>query len=287
MTMSRLWIAGVLSLVAIQIGCSKVEREHQDDQPQPLPEASTDLEQIARAFDDPRLDAEIQLGNALVEAVMADDVEGAREALAKGADVNARYVVPSFLSVGLNRYSPLLRASLQNNVELVKLLLEHNADPNLERKGRTALYLAATRGHRDVVKLLVEAGAQGDPRQIELTHELIRAACKGFVMGPGEGYPPYPGAVRDADDADEIDEVMARGADVNAADPEGFTPLMYAANLGLVDNVGRLLEHGADPSLQSASGETALSLVEGRSSVNEQERAEVARLLRQRAGDNR
>src|SRR5262249_55545029 len=43
-----------------------------------------------------------------------------------------------------------------------------------------------------------------------------------------------------------IDVLLARGADVNAADEEGTTALMHAAGLGFVSIVQRLLDKGAD-----------------------------------------
>ena len=81
--------------------------------------------------------------------------------------------------------------------------------------------------------------------------------------------------------AKDIAEVLKLGADINAGDPEGYTPLMYAANLGLVENVKTLLQHGADATRKTKNGITALALVEDRSSVNRAERAEIAQLLKQ------
>jgi ankyrin repeat protein len=55
---------------------------------------------------------------------------------------------------------------------------------------------------------------------------------------------------------------------------------MYAANLGLVGNVKLLLARGADATRKNKQGDTALSLLEGDSSVARAERREVAELLR-------
>jgi ankyrin repeat protein len=99
-------------------------------------------------------------------------------------------------------------------------------------------------------------------------------------MREGEGYPLYPGSIGDPDQAPEIPDVLRRGADVNGADPRGFTPLMFAANLGLVENVKLLLAGGADATRKSKDGETALSLSERPgSSVARAERRQVVELL--------
>jgi ankyrin repeat protein len=54
--------------------------------------------------------------------------------------------------------------------------------------------------------------------------------------------------------------VWRPGAEVDAADDEGQTPLCLAAQAGHADIVRELLANGADDSLSSASGKTALDL---------------------------
>jgi ankyrin repeat protein len=54
--------------------------------------------------------------------------------------------------------------------------------------------------------------------------------------------------------------LLARGATVNLRDTEErFTALMFAASEGQDKVVRLLLEHGADPSLVDADGDTALT----------------------------
>ncbi len=245
-------------------------------------EPKTALEMVARAHNDSRSDETIRRDNAFIEAVLDGNLAKAHEGLASGAGVNGPYIDPhAFLSAGQTGYTALLYASMDGNVEMVKLLLAHKPDVHYARKGKTALYFAAIKSHNEVVGLLRQAGAEGDPKRIRLTHELIRAACKGFEMEMGEGFPNYPGVVRDLEDAPDIAEVIKQGADVNWADPEGHTPLMYSANLGLVANVKTFLATGADASLKSKAGATALSLAESEASVNREERAQVVELLKE------
>jgi ankyrin repeat protein len=216
----------------------------------------------------------------LIEAIRDRQVGKAAELLKAGADPSVRYIdAEAFLSAGRTGYTALLYASLNGDVEAVKLLLAHKADVTYQRNGKSALYLAAIAGHDEVSKLLKAAGAEGDPEAIRRTNDLIRAACKGFEMGAGEGYPPYPGVARDPENAPTIADALKQGADVNGADPEGYTALMYAANLGLVDNVKTLLANGADPRRKSKRGDTAVSLASSDSSVNREERAQIVQLL--------
>ncbi len=60
-----------------------------------------------------------------------------------------------------------------------------------------------------------------------------------------------------------FDFLLAQGANPNARDLRGFTALHRAAEMGKLDLVKKLLEHGADASLY-AEGHTARSLAEAR-----------------------
>lgn len=50
--------------------------------------------------------------------------------------------------------------------------------------------------------------------------------------------------------------MLARGANVNARDRRGDTPLHLAAREGALAWVERLLAHGADPALRNREGQT-------------------------------
>jgi ankyrin repeat protein len=63
-----------------------------------------------------------------------------------------------------------------------------------------------------------------------------------------------------ANDLPRLDGMLAAGADVNAKDERGITPLMYTAWVGSVDAMRRLLDRGADPNLSNSAGSTALML---------------------------
>jgi ankyrin repeat protein len=57
--------------------------------------------------------------------------------------------------------------------------------------------------------------------------------------------------------------LLARGADVNAQDDDGMTPLMAAARYGKApEKIQILLSAGADRTAKSRDGKTALDLAE-------------------------
>ena len=57
-------------------------------------------------------------------------------------------------------FTVLMWAAARGHVEVVKLLLEAGADLNARtRKGRTAIEIGTQEGHHDIVEVLREAGA--------------------------------------------------------------------------------------------------------------------------------
>eukprot|EP00090_Calanus_glacialis_P034374 TRINITY_DN57688_c0_g1_i1.p1 TRINITY_DN57688_c0_g1~~TRINITY_DN57688_c0_g1_i1.p1 ORF type:complete len:175 (+),score=49.99 TRINITY_DN57688_c0_g1_i1:70-594(+) len=93
----------------------------------------------------------------LWEGAMKGDTSKVREALEEGADVN---------SAANNKGSTSLHlASCEGHVEVVKLLLDHGADPNhLDRSGWSALDRAVWAGRMGVCTVLLERGARVDVR---------------------------------------------------------------------------------------------------------------------------
>src|ERR1700722_1300380 len=61
-----------------------------------------------------------------------------------------------------------------------------------------------------------------------------------------------------------LDMIAKKSADVNAAEADGSTPLLWAANLNDADLAARLLKAGASPKVRNALGSTPL----GEASIN-------------------
>ena len=103
--------------------------------------------------------------------------------------------------------SPLMLASLKGLLPVVVKLIQRGADVN--KPGWAPLHYAATRGHLEVMNVLLENHAY-----------------------------------------------------IDAASPNGSTPLMMAAMYGTPSAVKLLLEAGADPSLKNIQGLTAIDFAQ-------------------------
>ena len=106
-------------------------------------------------------------------------------------------------------------------------------------KYATVIHRAAFSGDLEIVKLLLAHGA--DPHvQSEDRETTLMAACgNGFISGYHKSSSP-------AERLEVVKLLIQLGEDVNAADDAGITPLMMAANFGDVPIVQYLIDKGAD-----------------------------------------
>ena len=108
----------------------------------------------------------------LAMAVRHKDLPVVLKLLADGDNVNER-------DEGMEQ-TPLMRAALFGDPQIVRALLEHKADVNAQDdEGNTALMLAASQGSARVVELLLQYGAIPDSRSETGTTALTIARSKG------------------------------------------------------------------------------------------------------------
>jgi ankyrin repeat protein len=171
--------------------------------------------------------------------------------------------------------APVSNAAEVGRMDIVRLLLDHGADPSLPEeqcapKGK-ALYEAVMHGHYEIAKLLLERGAFPNPpvessgdalwvarefRPNKRIEELLLSYGATPPEGDGgEGWPteahkwlrisPLHQAARNGD-VPEAKKLLDAGADLTARDEDlGSTPLAWAAKFGQLEMVKFLLERGA------------------------------------------
>jgi ankyrin repeat protein len=146
------------------------------------------------------------------------------------------------------------------------MLIEHGADVNAvdSRKGQTPLMWAAAEAHPDVVKTLVQHGANAKAGSNSGFTPLMFAAAKNDAASAaillaagadpnsalGEGTRVLTVAASWHSTA-VASELVDRGADPNVADKAGNAPLHIAAQVGDVDLIKKLLAKGADPNART------------------------------------
>jgi ankyrin repeat protein len=106
-------------------------------------------------------------------------------------------------------------------------------------KFATSLMRAAYSGDVDLVRLLVEHGANPLVRNSDNETPLIAASGYGWIDGYSQGR-------SDEERLATMKLLVDLGADVNWACDHGITPLMVAANFGVTDMIQYLVDEGAD-----------------------------------------
>ena len=142
---------------------------------------------------------------------------------------------------------PLIIAARDGNLDFVKALLRYEA--NTEARGTikddgevkedcTALWVAAAKGHFDVVRLLIEQNADVDGRTSTNSTPLRAAAFDGRL--------------------DIVRYLVENRADVNARNDFNSTPLMVTCYKGHPNVATYLVKHGANINLQDNEGSSCL-----------------------------
>jgi len=173
--------------------------------------------------------------------------------------------------------TPLLNVARESgNVEMARLLIEHGANINAaDGFGSTPINLAAWRGFRAIVGLLLDRKAEVPVTGRLAVHFMTFAAEKGLdrLMEHmvSQGADPLVGGQQGGSllhaaalggSARIVEILLDQGLLVDSADVYGWTPLHYAAAKGRHAVVNMLLERGADVNARTVAGNSAFSLAE-------------------------
>ena len=166
-----------------------------------------------------------------------------------------------------NNYKTALRSALRGgHSDAVQVLIDAGADIEAkDQMGRSPLLVASCEGKRTIVKMLVEAGAEVCVTDDRRESCLFLAAFYGhtetvcYLVGLKEvdvdfaaygGFTSLHGAV-DRHSPDTVQVLIDAGADIEAKDCWGNSPVETATYLGHGECVELLVEAGAERVLQT------------------------------------
>lgn len=147
-------------------------------------------------------------------------------------------------------------------VDLSLFLLDTAVDLDLNisnNSQETALILASLYGLTDVVKKLIEMGAD--------IHKKDNRCRTAFMYAAGNN------------NLDIVKLLLEKGVNINEQTPDGETALMKAVEYGQLETVNYLIESGADVNIKTRKNETAVMYAIGLSHVTTERRVEVLQSL--------
>jgi ankyrin len=223
---------------------------------------------------------------SLIIAITNNHPDVARLLIDRGADIKAVdwYGRTPLWAAVETRNMDVDNATFENSIdrapylELIQLLLERGADPNVRMKevppirrdflrvtgslawvdftGQTPFLTAALAGDVTVMKLLLTHGADPLIPTFGGTTALMAAAGVNWVFD--QTYDEGPKALLDA-----VKLCVELGMDVNAVNSMGLTALHGAANRGSDEIIRFLVQQGATLDVKDAEGRTPLTWAEG------------------------
>lgn len=214
--------------------------------------------------------------------------------LEKGADVNARdnrglstlMWEARWGTPRTHKYGPikvlrdhgarvgLMEALLLGEQATAQALVNQETDANFKGPfGQTVLMAAAERGYLEVVEALLHRGAEVNAREeYQMSALLFAVGASPNGMPPERGV-EAPKELKDPGRIALVKTLIAHGADVNASNKVGETPLQWAAHWGLTDIVRVLIAGGAE--VKGKAGQEALRI------ADRGDHADIVTLLKQ------
>jgi ankyrin repeat protein len=220
---------------------------------------------------------------ALVLAIINGHYDTAAFLAGKGADPNladtagmaALYAAVDMNTLGEVYGRPARKSSdKQNALDVIKVLLNHGANPNAQLKsatlprahtpgegtlgeGSTPLMRAARNGDAAAMRLLLDHGA--DPVITQKNHTTALMLAAGLGRGLGVFAKEY---ATDAQMLEGVQVLLERHVDVNAVNDAGQTALHFAAQAS--DDIVKLLAaNGAKLDAKDRQGRTPLDAALG------------------------
>ena len=151
-----------------------------------------------------------------------------------------RETKPRLIKGGTSNRNASAESYQSLSLQTVQAIIEHGANVNaMNNRGQTPLWFACYDGQINLVKILLEAGAdptKTDNNSDSSLHSVMYGCCS----------------------AECAQKVIDHGAHVNAANKDGATPFLIACSKAQAELVKLLLKAKADPNITDTDGDTSL-----------------------------
>lgn len=147
----------------------------------------------------------------------------------------ARLLINSGADLNTWKEKPLFAAATKGHTELVKLLLASGANPDAPKPDSwTALHTAMVTYHPEIAEILINAGADVNATSITGATPLVIAVERGY--------------------GELVTILLAKGAKTDPVNPQGFTALKIALANKQADIAKELIKAGATKKYRVAYG---------------------------------
>ena len=219
----------------------------------------------------------IKDGVKLYDTAREGDKDKVQQLLSTGMiDVN--------IKVNNASMTPLIIATHHGHRDIIQLLVDNGADLNkADRGGYTPLKRAAYYGQIITAKFLIDLGAEpgltkaANKGQYAIIQVLLQAGADPNMTDLNGECPLLVAALNGYRDIVQL--LIQQGANPNMGSKYGSTPLHWAASLGHKDVVKQLIDGGAEPNSTNVLGRTPLHCA-----VNDH-KIEVVKLLMDMGAD--
>ena len=182
-----------------------------------------------------------------------------------------------FSSAFAGSFEDFFSAVSRDDASTVNSLLRRGFDPNtLDPKGQSALFLAVRESSPKVLDVLLKSPkVKAETRTAQDESPLMMAAMRGdlavakaLIAKDADvnktGWTPlhYAASSSQGEQLAVLQLLLDNDAYIDAASPNGSTPLMRAALYGTSASLKLLLESGADPLLKNQLGLTAIDFAQ-------------------------
>jgi len=175
--------------------------------------------------------------------------------------------MPTIDSMTKKGSTPLMVAASNDNLQAVKCLLEHGADPSLQDNDGWNVLHFASRGGPEIIELILSHVPTIDsitkkgstPLMLAVSNDKLQAfKClwehgADLSLQDNDGWNVLHFASRGGNPK-IIELILSHVPSIDSKTKKGSTPLMLAVSSDKLQAVKCLLEHVADPSLQTNHG---------------------------------